>query len=128
MRYQKKKNWKYKVYEDCRFKLGFNCPTVNHKYFSIYRDEMIVKKDYTYDGASGAIDTENFMVPSLKHDIFYQCIRCGLLDEIWKKDADLELKKDCLERGMSKFRAWYVYFAVNKFGGSSIKSDIIEVK
>lgn len=128
MRYQKKKNWKYKVFSDCFFRLHTTFPRVKHKFFTIDKDILTVKAGYVWDGATSAIDSDNFMSPSLVHDVLYQAIREGSLDEIWKKDSDTELKKMCLQRGMSSFRAWYIHFAVDKFGGSSIKSDIIEVE
>lgn len=128
MKYQKKRDWKYKVYEDVRINLGKNFPYVEHELFNISGETMTVKKGYTWDGATGAVDTPSFMTPSLCHDVLYQCIREGLLSEIWKTDSDDLLKSMCLDRGMSSLRAWYVHKAVKLFGSSFIKRDIIEVK
>ena len=79
---------------------------------------LIAKKGYAFDGPSGpTIDTKNFMRGSLIHDILYQAIREGLLDSMWRRQADKELRKACLEDGMNRLRAWYVYHAVSKFAG-----------
>jgi hypothetical protein len=73
-------------------------------------------KGYAWDGPSGpTIDTKNFMRGSLVHDALYQLIRQGKLDIKWREQADKELKRICLEDGMSKIRAWYVYKSVRCF-------------
>lgn len=81
---------------------------------------LIVKKGYAWNGPSGpSIDTENFMRGSLFHDPLYQLIEEGLLLNENDKDrliADQLLRNICLEDGMSKFRAWYVYKSVRIFG------------
>jgi hypothetical protein len=80
-----------------------------------------LKKSCAWDGPSGpTIDTKGFMRGSLVHDGLYQLMRDGLLDhEEYRKDADLLLKAICLEDGMSRFRAWYVYHGVRLFAGSA---------
>jgi len=79
---------------------------------------LIAKKGYAFDGPSGpTIDTKNFMRGSLIHDILYQAIREGLLDSMWRRQADKELRKACLEDGMNRLRAWYVFQAVSRVGG-----------
>ena len=55
---------------------------------------------------------------SLVHDALYQLMREGLLDLGWRETADQELRRVCLEDGMSAIRAWWVYKAV-RFGGES---------
>ena len=52
---------------------------------------------------------------SLIHDALYEFMRKGLLSQKWRNQADLELKKACLEDGMSKIRASWVYWAVRTF-------------
>lgn len=78
--------------------------------------KLTIKELYAWDGASGpAKDTKTFMRGSLVHDALYQLMRHGKLEQVWRKRADKELKRICLEDGMSRFRAWYVYGAV-RFG------------
>jgi len=77
---------------------------------------LIIHKGYCWDGPSGpAIDTKNFMRPSLIHDALYELMRQGFIDQKWREQADKELKKACLEDGMSKLRAWWVHWAVKTF-------------
>ena len=49
-------------------------------------------------------------------------MREGYLDaKEWRLYADEQLRRICLEDGMSKFRAWYVYRAVRIFGKFTCK-------
>ena len=79
---------------------------------------LTIKSGYAWDGASGpTTDTKNFMRGSLVHDALYQLMRENHLDHLkFRKLADQELKKICLEDGMSSFRANLVYFIVRWFG------------
>jgi len=81
---------------------------------------LVINKGYAWDGPSGpTIDSKNFMRGSLVHDSLYQLMREGLLPEFWRDEADKELRRICIEDGMWKIRAWWVYRAVQDFGGSS---------
>lgn len=81
---------------------------------------LFVFKDYMWDGPSGpTFDTKTFMRGSLIHDALYQLMREGLLDRKYRKCADQLLRKICLEDGMAKWRARYVYWAVRKFAKKS---------
>lgn len=85
---------------------------------------LIIKKYYAWDGASGpAIDTKTILRGSLVHDALYQLLSLELLDRKFKDDIDLLFQKICLDDGMSRFRAWYVYKAVCWFGKGRPKSD-----
>lgn len=78
---------------------------------------ITIRKGYAWDGPSGpAIDTKNFMRGSLVHDALYQLMREGHLSESWRDEADGELRRMCIEDGMSALRAWWVYRGV-RFGG-----------
>lgn len=79
--------------------------------------ELVVRKGYAWDGASGpAIDTVDFMRGSLVHDALYQLIRLKILPESYRIEADRLLRKICMQDGMSRIRAWYVYVVVRVFG------------
>jgi hypothetical protein len=84
---------------------------------------LVMKRGYAWDGPSGpTIDTKNFMRGSLVHDALYQLMRdAGLSKEQWRDEADLELKRICLEDGMSRLRAWGVHRAV-RWGGDPFAS------
>lgn len=128
MQYQERKTWHYSIYSDCDINLFHDFGQIAHPFFQIKNNVLTVKEGYTWDGASGvAIDTDNFMVPSLIHDILFQAMRMDLLSSNKFENANIELKMQCRERGMSRLRAWYVYKAVSIFGKKFIQSDIIEV-
>lgn len=92
---------------------------------------LTVRAGYCWDGPSGpAVDTDNFMCPSLVHDALYQLIRMGKLPEAYKGQIDDHLKTMTKIRGMSSIRAWWVRTGV-WFGKGAIKpreGDIIKVK
>lgn len=66
---------------------------------------------------------KSFMRGSLVHDALYQLIRTGLLDPEWRGPADRELKLICLQDGMSKARAFYVYKALRAAGSFAASPD-----
>jgi len=81
---------------------------------------ITVKHGYAWDGPSGpTIDTKNFMRGSLFHDALYQLLREGHLAHAQRPAVDLLLKKLCLEDGMSKLRAWYVWKGVEDGANSA---------
>ena len=61
---------------------------------------------------------------SLVHDALYQLMRNNFISKVkWRKSADRELRKICLEDGMSFIRAWGVYQAVRLFGGKAASEE-----
>lgn len=78
-----------------------------------------IRKGYGWDGPSGpTIDTDDFIRPSLEHDVKYELLRKELIDKKWREIADIELRVSCLDNNMSEFRANYVYEGVKHFGRS----------
>jgi hypothetical protein len=87
---------------------------------------LFIKKGYCWDGPSGpAIDTDNFMLGSLIHDALYQLIREKKLPKSMRDFADRLLYKLCRDDGMSKIRAWWVYWGVRVGGRKSAKPRTI---
>jgi len=103
--------------------LGYNIDTC---YIKLTPDGILtLRVGYEWDGPSGiSVDTENFMRGSLGHDPGYKLLRLGLLPYWAKAEFDSKLFKDCRKDGMSKFRASYVFKAVNKHGDSSALPDV----
>ena len=67
---------------------------------------------YACDGPSGpTFDTKSFMRAAFVHDAIYQFMREGVLS-ISRKKADELLRRICIEDGMCKVRAWWVYQGV----------------
>lgn len=78
---------------------------------------LTIKSGYAWDGPSGpTVDTPTFMRGSLIHDALYQLMRVGKVSPGQRKYADELLRDVCIEDGMWKFRAKYVYLSVRKFG------------
>jgi len=86
---------------------------------------LTLRRGYAWDGPSGpTVDTKNFMRASLVHDALYQLMRIEELDkDLWREEADRELRRMCREDGMSRPRAWWVYQAVRTFGDPSASPD-----
>ena len=121
--YRKLHGYKYDIRSTTSIRV--NCPyTVDTFYYRIQDGFMYVFVGYAYDGPSGpTIDTPNFMLGSLVHDVFYQAMREGQLPRSFRKTADDELRRICIEQGMSSFRAWYVYNAVRISRGWSARPE-----
>lgn len=113
--------YKYQLAVEYNIELkGLNPPSLFvHDYFSITRTGYLhIRKGYAWDGPSGpTIDTKNFMRGSLVHDVLYQLIGLGALPYSDRLRADEILREICLEDGMSRIRAWWVYRGV-RIGGS----------
>jgi len=128
-----KEGYKYQLVEDFILILS-DCPHIPGMFFKgkeywinkftcIYQNEqgfsLLILKGYAWDGATGALDTKNFMAPSMVHDALLESIGLGKLpaDE-WKLWTDNFLIKLCKERGMNWFRRLHVYCAVRWLGDS----------
>ena len=91
-------------------------------YIYLSKGYLTINKYYAWDGPSGPTwDSENFMRGSLVHDALYQLMREDKIPKTNREYCDKLLKDICLEDGMSKFRAWYVYHAVRAFGRGSVE-------
>lgn len=120
--------YKYQLLQTSINKLGFAPPKDIFTEFISFRAAdgvLSVRQWYAWDGPSGpTIDTKDFMHGSLVHDALYQLMREGHLPLVFKDLADKELHRLCLEDGMSRLRAWYVYQAVRLFGMGSAKPQV----
>ena len=116
-----KKGYVFQLVEDYHVQLDLTGYEAMTDYISLNSTGLLsISKGYAWDGASGpAINSKNFIRPSLVHDCLYQCLRQGLLPQICREYADDRLKQDCIKDGMSKFRAWYVHLAVKTFAKSA---------
>lgn len=116
-----KDGYKYQLARDLEIALTIFPPEVVETQFLMLTPygELTIKKGYAWDGPSGpSFDTDTFMRGSLVHDALYQLIANKLIDKSKRKKADDTLRRICIEDGMSRFRAWYVYKAVRRFGGN----------
>tara|TARA_R110002020_G_scaffold21429_2_gene72777 strand:+ start:1935 stop:2321 length:387 start_codon:yes stop_codon:yes gene_type:complete len=128
MQYKKRKPYKYKLHSNCCIEVDIvELRESQCEYLRLFGKTLLIKKGYTWDGASGAIDTKNIMLGALVHDALYQLIREGVIGIEDRDKCDKILQKICESEGMSKFRAWLVYKAVKRFGASAAKSRIITI-
>ena len=115
-----KKGYKYQLTRQYHIKLSFapRYPFTT-KWFSLGVDGVLaIHAGYAWDGATGARDAPEIMRASLVHDVLYQAMRLGLLDQAYRMKADEELRKICLEAGMNPVKADIVFLAVQGFGGA----------
>ncbi len=122
MKYRKLKGWKYQLVEPFMIQLGFSpLDNIRTGFIVLGEDKMLLlARHYAWDGASGPCpDTPNIMKGALVHDALYQLIRLGLLGKNYRKQADMELKRICLESGMSQFWASVVYWACRLFAAKA---------
>lgn len=86
-----------------------------------------IEKGYAWDGPSGpAIDSKNFMRASLVHDACYQLMRMRELDAGLRDFVDDEMRKICLEDGMSRMRAWWTWRAVTRLAVGAANPDALK--
>lgn len=121
--YRKPKRYKYQLVDPYSLNIGLSGYTVDLKFLKLSTSgRLTIEADYAWDGPSGpTCDTPDFMRGSLVHDALYQLLRLDKLPSPYKAFADLLLKKICLEDGMCKYRAAYVYLTVRLFGGAAAR-------
>ena len=128
--YRKRRSYKYTLDDgywiETEFRTG--CDLACSDMISLSAAGLLrIAAGYAWDGPSGiAIDTKNFMRGSLVHDALYQLMREGLLSREHRDAVDRLLEKICLEDGMSKLRAAWVYQAVKRFGAKAAEPDVLE--
>lgn len=116
--YRHLKGYKYESKKEIQCQTDILKSSIGAPYCSLsVRGILRVFPHYAWDGPSGpTFDTDSFMRGSLFHDALYQLIREGVLDKSERGKADMVLRTICLEDGMCKFRAWYVYRTVRVIG------------
>jgi len=128
--YKKRRRYKYTLFADYLHPTGLRIAgTVEiPPVITLGADGLLtIRKGYAWDGPSGpAIDTPNFMRGSLVHDALYQLMRERRIPQQHREYADALLREICLEDGMSKARAWWVYQGVRLGGASSAAPDLLQ--
>lgn len=123
-----KSGYKYQLHSDYEVKVKVTSPglPIDVGYLRLTcNGELLIRRGYAWDGPSGVtVDTLNFMRGSLVHDALYQLMRQQLISKaMWRDVADRELQRICIEDGMSKARASYVYWAVRLFGNKAASKE-----
>ncbi len=121
--YRGLRKYKYQLVEDYEVIISIKGQSITTPFIELHTNGLIIiKNKYCWDGPSGpTFDTLTFMRGSLVHDTLYQLMRMGLLDISYRDQSDRILQQICLEDGMIRFRAWYVYRSVKRFAAKSAK-------
>jgi hypothetical protein len=121
--YRRLKKYKYQLMRNYKYETGI---CINHDvkiqgFVALAPTGTLnISKGYAWDGPSGpTIDTKNFMRGSLVHDALYQLMRLKLLPASLRETADMLLRRICIEDGMCRLRAWYVYWCVRLFASAA---------
>jgi len=119
-----RKGYKYQLAENYTIRLTIFDHDIQSDFINLDKQGILqIKKGYAWDGPSGpTIDTKTFMRGSLVHDVLYQLIREGKLDSLYRKYADYMIREICLEDGMCRLRAWYVYVGLRRYANFAAKS------
>lgn len=117
--------YKYQLKKNFLFSTGFVLPSlVKTDYIEMtVFGVMTIKKGYAWDGATWCVDTKNTRKAALVHDALYAMIRMGCLPPSARRKADLLFKSTCLDEGMNRFRAAWLYRGVREFGDEFVKSS-----
>ncbi len=110
--------YKYELLDD--YVIHMPIPIINpciESTFEIHDYALILYKGFQWDGATGALDTDDFMAASAAHDAIWNAIRLDKLRNTFRvrRWADKVLYKICRKEGMPWFRAMYVYYLVRIF-------------
>lgn len=113
MKVKYKSGYKYQIAETFQYQTDvYPAETLTSPFMELNVDGLLTLfSGYASDGPSGpTFDTKSFMRGAFVHDALYQFIREGA--DISRKKADEILRQICIEDGMWKVRAWWVYQGV----------------
>lgn len=123
VKYKKIHRYKYQLVEDEIVQLSVDFHTnIVEDYVILNRKELLIKKGYCWDGASGpTFDTKATMRASLIHDALYQLIKLERLPMAAREIADDIFHEILIQEGVPAWRANTWYWAVRNFGRLSLK-------
>ena len=115
--------YKYQIREDYVFKLPAYFPqdtVYEGDFLSVKDGYCTIHKGYAGDGPSSpAIDTKSFMRGAWQHDALYQLIRLKVFPKECRDMADRQLEATCIEDGMWRIRAKWVYYGLRLAGAKA---------
>lgn len=116
--YESLVKWKYRLTAPLTLQCSVRAVECRTEYIQLKPNGLLtLSKGYAWNGATGAIDTQNSMAGSAGHDALYQLIALGLLTPDLRWNADRDLRRWLREDGMSALRAEAWYLAVRGLGG-----------
>ncbi len=128
IKYKRRRRYKYTLTEEYLYKAKIEVKEPCDLGLLAISPEGVlrIRPGYAWDGPSGpTIDTGNFMRASLVHDALYQLMRDEKIGQDQRPLADEILRDICLEAGMSRIRAWWVFKAVRIGAAKSAKPNTI---
>lgn len=119
IRYENLCKYKYRLLEELTVQCNVFNLACRMEYIDLQNDgTLTLRKNYAWNGASGpTVDTESSMRGSAGHDALYQLIELHAIPKTCRIIADQDLRRWCIEDGMSPARADYWYKGVRLFGG-----------
>lgn len=123
--YKKRIRYKFTLVEDYAIDTGIvPREAVNTPFLQLDSSgRLSIRRCYSWDGATGALNTRNIIRASLVHDALYQLMREGYLAPDHRLAADRLMHRICVAAGMNGPYAWIVYICVRLFGASSVQAD-----
>ena len=122
MKVQYKEGYKYQITSNYFAQVDV-CPDENvvTEFIELTTDGLLfIRSGYACDGPSGPTWDRlwrKYMRGPFEHDALYQLTRNGHISRSWRAVIDKRLRTVCLQDGMCKIRAWYVYHAVRLAAG-----------
>jgi hypothetical protein len=114
-----------------RFSLHYNLGIITHPYFRVRGKVAYIRQFYYWDGATGVLDTEKIMTPSLIHDMLFQAMRENLIPAEFTREeffelANKEFRDQYLANDGYKWYSKTIYWGVSKFGWKHSKSTVLK--
>ena len=130
--YEELSQYKYQLTRDFSIHINLEAPDFAHELFEFSKGFLYIYTGYRWDGPSGpTFDTKENMRGALIHDVLYQSMRLGILDQSFRDDADRILRdlmledyqrdKSALQQKWGKLRSWYYWSAVRGFAKFAAK-------
>lgn len=117
IKYESLAKWKYRLTAELTLQCSIRGIAARTEYIQLWDDgRLILRKGYAWNGATGAIDTENSQAGSAGHDALYQLMGLRVIPMEKRWMADMDLRRWCVEDGMSIQRAEAWFIAVDALG------------
>lgn len=114
MKYENIEDFKYRIIKTFSIATPLRpLATVKGEFATLCTNgRLYIKKGFLWDGASGAIDTDNVMLPSCVHDVGCSWYLKKLIDIDMRHEFDDLFKTLLKKQGMNTIRVAAMYAAV----------------
>jgi hypothetical protein len=107
---------KFTLWEDETIQTIVTGYRISSRWYELYEDgRLFIRAGFSWDGATGAFDTDDIIGPSGVHDIFCELINAGLLPRFVQALADEQFRLDEGREKMPWYRRMLTYFAVRGY-------------